>query len=98
MTIAYNWKIVQCDRLTADNFITTAHWTCNAVDGDYTAGSYGTCGFAAGTPSSPFEKVTEQDVLKWCWASGVDKDATEANLAANIALQKAPVTATGVPW
>ena len=98
MTIAYNWQIAQCDRLTADGFITTAHWTVNAVDGDYTAGSYGTCGFAAGTPSSPFEKVTEQDVLKWCWASGVDKDATEANLAANIALQKAPVTATGVPW
>ena len=92
------WKIVQCDRLTANNFITTAHWTCNAVDGDYTAGSYGTCGFAAATPAIPYASVTEQDVLDWCFASGVDKDATEANLAAQIATQKAPVTAAGVPW
>jgi hypothetical protein len=31
------WKITQLDRLTSDGFITTAHWTATAVDGDYTA-------------------------------------------------------------
>lgn len=92
------WTITQCDRLTADNFITTAHWTCNAVDGDYSAGAYGSCGFAAGTPSIPYADVTEQEVLDWCWAGGVDKDAVEASLAAQIDLQKNPVTAAGVPW
>ena len=92
------WKIVQCDRLTADGFITTAHWTVNAVDGDYSAASYGTCSFAAATPAVPYASVTMQEVLAWCWANGVDKDAYEASLAANIAAQKAPVTATGVPW
>ena len=98
MTIAYNWQIVQCDRLTADNFITTAHWTVNAVDGDYSASSYGTCGFAAATPAIPYASVTMQEVLDWCWANGVDKDAYEASLAAQIELKKNPVTATGVPW
>ena len=92
------WKIAQCDRLTADGFIQTAHWTVNAVDGTYTASSYGTCGFAAATPAIPYSSVTEAQVLDWCWANGVDKDATEASLANNIALQKNPVTATGVPW
>jgi len=92
------WKIAQLDRLTADGFITCAHWTVNAVDGDYTAGSYGTCGFAAATPAIPYAQVTEQEVLDWCFASFVDKDAIEANLAANIELQKNPVTAAGVPW
>jgi hypothetical protein len=92
------WKIVQTNYNTDDKFIFCAHWTVNAVDGDYTAGSYGTCGFAAATPAIPYASVTEQEVLDWCWANGVDKDATEASLAANIALQKAPVTATGVPW
>ena len=92
------WKIVQCDRLTADGFITTAHWTVNAVDGDYTASAYGSCGFAAATPAIPYDQVTMQEVLDWCWANGIDKEATEASLANNIALQKAPVTATGVPW
>ena len=92
------WKIAQLDRLTADGFITTAHWTVNAVDGDYTAGAYGTCGFANATPVIPYASVTEVEVLNWCWANGVDKDATEASLAANIAAQKNPVTATGIPW
>jgi len=37
-------------------------------------------------------------VLGWVWANGVDKQATEDALAAQIALQKAPVTAQGLPW
>ena len=94
----YNWVITQTDYETANGFITTAHWTCNAVDGDYTASIYSTCSFAAATPSIPYASVTEAEVLDWCWANGVDKDATEASLAAQIALQKNPVTATGVPW
>jgi hypothetical protein len=99
MTIAYNWVITQCDRLTSDDFITTAHWTATAVDGEYTAQPiYSTCSWQAGTPTIPYADVTEAEVLNWCWASGVDKDATEASLAANIELQKNPVTATGTPW
>jgi len=84
--------------LVADGFITTAHWTANAVDGEYTAGSYGTCSFAAATPSIPYASVTMQEVLDWCWANGVDKAAVEASLAAQIALLKNPVTAAGTPW
>jgi hypothetical protein len=42
--------------------------------------------------------VTEQDVLDWCWAGGIDKDAIEASLATQIEKQKNPVSATGVPW
>jgi hypothetical protein len=38
------------------------------------------------------------EVLNWVWANGVDKQATEDALAANIALQKNPVTAQGTPW
>ena len=92
------WKITQCDRLTSDNFITVAHWTATAVDGEHTASIYSTCSWAAGTPTIPYADVTEAEVLQWCWTSGVDKDATEAALAQNIALQKNPVTATGTPW
>ena len=92
------WTITQTDYLVADGFITTAHWTATAVDGTYTASVYSTCGFAAATPAIPYASVTEAEVLALCWANGVDKDATEASLAAQIALQKNPVTATGVPW
>ena len=92
------WTITQCDRLTSDGFITTAHWTASAVDGEYSASVYSTCSFAPANPSIPYDSVTEQEVLNWCWANGVDKDATEAALAQNIELQKNPVTATGTPW
>jgi hypothetical protein len=92
------WKITQCDRLTADNFITTAHWTATTVDGDFTASIYSTCSWAEGTPTIPYADVTEAEVLAWCWSNGVDKDATEAALAAQIEAQKNPVTATGTPW
>ncbi len=92
------WTITQCDRLTSDDFITTAHWTATAVDGYYTASIYATCSWQPGTPTIPYAQVTEQEVLEWCWASGVDKEATEAALAENIALQKNPVIATGTPW
>ena len=92
------WTITQTDYITADGFITTAHWTATAVDGDYTASIYATCSWQPGTPTIPFANVKEQDVLNWCWASGVDKAATEAALAAQIEAQKNPVTASGLPW
>ena len=92
------WKITQCDRLTSDNFITTAHWTATAVDGDYTASAYSTCSFAAATPSIPYASVTEAEVLSWVWNNGVDKTATEASLQGQIDLQKNPVQAAGTPW
>ena len=96
--MATTWKITQLDRQTSDGFITTAHWTATAVDGVYTASVYSTCGFATATPAIPYASVTEAEVLDWCWANGVDKDAVEASLASQIALLKNPVTAAGVPW
>jgi hypothetical protein len=94
----YTWTVPQTDYLTADGFITTAHWTCTATDGDYTASAYSTCSFAAATPSIPYASVTEQEVLNWCWNNGVDKEATEASLQSQIDLQKNPVQAAGTPW
>ena len=92
------WNISQLDRQTSDGFVTTAHWTATATDGEYSASVYSTCSWQPGTPTIPYDSVTMQEVLDWCWAGGVDKDATEASLLAQIELQKNPVTAAGVPW
>jgi hypothetical protein len=98
MATTITWVIQQLDRQTSDNFVTTAHWRANAVDGDYSASAYGTCGWSKGAPVIPYDQLTQDTVLDWCWANGVDKDATEASLASQIELLKNPVTATGVPW
>lgn len=92
------WTISTLDRETATGFVTTAHWRATAVDGDYTATIYSTCGWPSGTPEVAYEDLTEATVLSWVWANGVDKEATEAALAANIEAQKTPATATGTPW
>lgn len=91
------WTVTQTDYETSNGFITTAHWTATAVDGDYTASIYSTSSWADGTVNTPYENLTQETVLGWVWES-VDKQATEDALAANIALQKAPVTASGTPW
>jgi len=100
MTIT--WNISQLDRKTADGFVTTAHWQATAVDGsgsdEHTASIYSTCSWSDGTLTIPYSDLTQETVLGWVWANGVDKQATEDALAAQIALQKAPVTASGAPW
>lgn len=91
------WNISSLDRKTADGFVTTAHWQANAVDGDYSASVYSTCSWSEGEPTIAYADLTMNKVLEWVWES-VDKDATEAALAAQIEAQKNPVQASGVPW
>ena len=98
MSITYTWKAPTLESVVATGYVYCAHWTCTAVDGEYQASAYSTCGWADGTPTIPYADVTMQEVLDWCWAGGVDKDATEASLADQIALLKNPVTASGTPW
>jgi len=92
------WTISTLDRKTSNGFVTTAHWQATAVDGEHTASIYSTCSWADGTVTTPYADLTQDTVLGWVWANGVDKTATETALAAQIALQKAPVTASGTPW
>jgi hypothetical protein len=91
------WTISQLDRNVANGFVTTAHWQATAVDGEHIASTYSTCSWADGTVNTPYADLTQATVLGWVWES-VDKQATEDALAAQIALQKAPVTASGKPW
>jgi len=105
MTATFNWTISQCDRELSYGGITTAHWRVNAsqtVDGvEYTATSYGTCGFTPDPESgdyTPYDSVTEAEVLGWCFANGVDKDQIQTSLQAEIDAKITPTTGTGVPW
>ena len=109
----FNWTIATLEYdlqpSDMDGAVIVAHWRVNAEEttgeGDdavtYTASAYGTCGFNPDPEAPgyvPYADLTEVEVLGWCWSDGVDKDATEANLQANIDLQINPVTAAGVPW
>ena len=95
--MSVTWSIKTLDREVSNGFVTTAHWSATAVDGEHSASVYATCSWAEGTPTIPYASLTESTVLGWVWES-VDKTATESALAAQIALLKNPVTATGTPW
>jgi hypothetical protein len=97
MAITNTWNISTLDRDVATGYVTCAHWQCYAVDGEFSASAYATVGWPEGTPTVPYEDLTQATVLEWVWES-VDKDATEASLAAQIALLKNPVKASGTPW
>ena len=98
----YNWTISNLDRRTSDGFIQVAHWQCTGTDGEgenaVSSSVYATVSFEDGSINIPYANVTEADVLGWCWANGVDKDATEASIAARIDALKNPVQASGTPW
>jgi hypothetical protein len=91
------WTIAQLDRQTSDGLVTTAHWTVNAVDGEYSAGSYGTVGFERGDTFVAYDSLTEAQVIAWV-KEKLDVVAIEANLQSQIDDLKNPVSATGLPW
>lgn len=98
MTIEYKWSVLNTDRKVPSGYIFCVHWQCTGADGDITSSVYATVSFEDGSINIPYANVTEADVLGWCWANGVDKDATEASIAARIQDLKNPKEASGLPW
>jgi hypothetical protein len=80
--------------------VITADWRCNGTNGTYSGTCYGSASFAPPSENfTPYEDLTEQQVLDWCYASGVDKTAIEANVSAQIADQiNPPIIAPPLPW
>jgi hypothetical protein len=99
------WNISQLDCLPqtpeGTDYVVTAHWQCNGVDGQYTGSVYSTCGFAVteGSAFVPYDQLTQEQVLGWIWANGVDKDATEAAVEQQIQNQiNPPIVSPALPW
>ena len=95
----FTWNVVQMDRLTADGFVVTIHYTVNAVDGDFTASTYGTTSYTQveGETYIPYADLTEAECVGWVQTS-LGKDTVEASLQAQIDALKNPVQESGVPW
>ena len=100
MAVNYTWTIPTVERNLADGGVTVAHWRCTAVDGDYSASSYGTAGFTPDATAEGFiayDDLTEATVIGWVQQSVVQADV-EAALAAKIEADKTPTTGAGTPW
>jgi len=91
------WAIPQLDRQTSDGLVTTAHWRVDVVDGEHSAGAYGTVGFKRGNTFVPYDSLTEAQVIAWV-KDKLEVAEIEKSLAAQIEAKKAPTSTTGVPW
>ena len=80
--------------------VITADWRCNGSQESFSGTCYGSCSFAPPSGSfTPYNQLTEAQVLDWCFANGVDKSAIEANVTAQIANQiNPPVVCLPLPW
>lgn len=99
------WKIetlwVQKIDGNLQDVVVTAAWRCSATDGQYSGSVYATVSFQAPAASdfTPFDQLTQEQVLNWVWTNGADKNAAEAAVAQQIENQKnPPVVALPLPW
>ena len=97
------WSINTLERETADGFVYTVHYDVNATDGTYAARAYGTVGLEKPEPLVPYAELTAETVIGWVKAKlNTENEKAveniEAALASQIAEQKTPTKATGVPW
>jgi hypothetical protein len=93
------WTIVNMERDAQTGFVTTAHWTCSDVDGEFSGSTYGSIGFE-GELVTPYADLTEEVVIGWVKAAMGEETvaAHEAAVAAQIAQAKEPAVAVGTPW
>lgn len=91
------FKIVDMKRSTSDGVVSEIHWTCTKNDGEAVGSSYGSVGVEVGDTVIPFAELTEAVVVNWV-KEKLDLVSLEASLDAQIADQKEPKVASGLPW
>jgi len=102
ITWTIEWMQTTPTTATPPEVVLTAGWRCSGIDGLYSGTVYSTCSFplpAEGGTFTPYQDLTQIQVLNWCWANGVNKDATEAAVQAQINIQRNPPTIQPkLPW
>ena len=88
MATEYNWSFPNFET-DSDNKVKTIHWSLNAVDGEHSARSYGSCDGA----DMDFDSMTKENCIT-CVIDSSDQteDEMKANLDIQIEASKNPVT------
>lgn len=104
MATTFTWTVTNMDCYPQEDghsdVVFNVHWTCSGVDGQYNGSVYSTCAvpLSQGT-FTPYADLTQNQVLGWIWANGVDQAATEAAVQQQINNQiNPPVVTPPLPW
>jgi len=98
----YNWIVnameVKLSEGEMKDVVTMVHWTRTAIDGEFSADTYGACSVGNPTPEAfvSYEDLTKEEVESWLEAS-LDVAEIDANLLSQVELKKNPIDATLPP-
>jgi hypothetical protein len=102
MNISWNISRLDCypEQGGLTDVVSTIYWQCNGVDGDYFVNPCGTVEVKLNPKASytPYAELTQEQILGWVWANGVDKEAVELQVIQKIESLKNPVVSPTLPW
>lgn len=105
MSATITWIVTAMDCYPQEgsetDVVFNVHWTCSGVQDTFTGSVYSTCSVPApsGSAFTPYADLTQDQVLGWIWANGVDQAATEAAVQQQIDNQiNPPVVTPQLPW
>ena len=102
MNIVWTVDAMDCYPQSQGNadVVYNVHWRCTGTDGDASASVYGSCSVPySGGEFTPYEDLTQNEVLSWIWADGVNKTEVEENVDSQVAAILNPTTITPpLPW
>ena len=104
MTTTYKWSItnmsVTPEREGKQNVVFSVGCRCEGVS-EVGASSFEIhCGFEFNPTTSftPYDQLTEQQVLTWVWASGIEKEQIESQVQRAIDAQNVQPQVVTLPW
>ena len=94
MSITFNWSISKMQVIPVQdsktNVVVKAEWLLRAIDDNNNAASFasGICSFSLGNTFTPYEELTEQQVLNWCFApenfSSIDSEGNQTTITKHL--------------
>ncbi len=109
-TITWSIQWMQCKATEGSyaDVVVTAGWLCQGAQTEgsgnaavtYNGSSYGSASFPMPEGTfTPYDQLTQTQVLGWCWANGVDQTAVEAGVQSQIdGYINPPIVQLPLPW
>jgi hypothetical protein len=101
-TITWSITAMDCYPLAQGqaDVVFNVHWTCNGTQDTYSASIINTCQVEfTGGAYTPYDQLTQEQVLGWIWSNGVDQSAVETAVEQMVQQQaNPPVVTPPLPW
>jgi hypothetical protein len=102
MTTTWTITAMDCYPLAQGqtDVVFNVHWTCLGTQDEYSSSIYNTCQVEfTGRTYTPYDQLTQEQVLDWIWSNGVDQQVVEAAVEQMLEQQINPTVVTPpLPW